>query len=222
MKHASTRSKGNSELVYNLIRDGYLRSDPVIKAFHEIGRAEFVPVEFEEQAEMDVPLPIGFGQIIPQPATVAVMLELLDLHPGQSVLEVGSGSGWTTALLASAVGSTGRVVAIERVHELFERGKENVAKYAHMDLASIEFVLGNGSDGYAKFAPYDRMLLSVAVEDLPDPLKEELAIGGKMVVPIYNSITYFEKRPKDNAAGGFEWYKEVFPGFSFVPLISRS
>ncbi len=88
-----------SKLVNELIRQGYLKTDLLIEAFSEISRVEFVPHELEKEAEANVALPIGYGQTISQPLTVALMMELLDPQRGQNVLDIGSGSGWTTALL---------------------------------------------------------------------------------------------------------------------------
>ena len=104
-----------NSLINNLIRNGYLKSDLIIDAFSEISRIEFVPKEFEKDANADIALPIGYGQTISQPKTVAIMLELLDSQRGHNILDIGSGSGWTTALLCCIVGKGGRVTAVERI-----------------------------------------------------------------------------------------------------------
>ena len=114
-----------SKLVYGLMSRGYLKSDQIIDAFSEISRMEFVPKELELEAEEDVALPIGYGQTISQPLVVAFMLELLDPQSGQKIMDVGSGSGWTTALLAHIVGNDGKVIGIERIKELKEFGEKN-------------------------------------------------------------------------------------------------
>lgn len=205
-----------SGMVEILVRNGYLKSEQIIRAFNEITRADFVPPEFEEQAEADIPLPIGFGQTISQPATVAIMFELLDPRAGQKVLDVGSGSGWTSALLGSIVGNAGRIVALEILPELYEMTKRNVAKFDLINSGIVECVLGDGHQGHSPSAPYDRILVSAAAEEVPQSLKDQLAVGGKMVIPIHNHLTYLEKR------GEQDFYKEEFPGFVFVPLVQKS
>ncbi|MDO8565689.1 MAG: protein-L-isoaspartate O-methyltransferase [Candidatus Moranbacteria bacterium] len=205
-----------SGLVELLIRNGYLKSEAIIRAFNEITRAEFVPPEFEEQAEADVPLPIGFGQTISQPTTVAIMFELLDPRPGQKVLDIGSGSGWTSALLGNIVGVGGRVAAVELLPELHTMTKCNVEKFGLVSAGIVECVLGDGNLGYEPFKPYDRILVSAAADEIPQAFKKQLAVGGKIVIPVHNHLVYLEKRGED------DYYKEEFAGFVFVPLVQKS
>ncbi len=202
-----------SKLVNRLIRNGYLKTDSIIDAFSEIRRIEFVPREMELQAEADIALPIGCGQTISQPLTVATMFELLDPQKKQKILDVGSGSGWTTALLSFIVGREGRVISIERKGELAEMAKRNVNKFGYIKKGIASIIEGDGSKGLAKEAPYDRILVSAEVEEIPNELKKQLKKGGKMVVPVKNVLTYLEKRDED------DFYEEKYPGFSFVPLI---
>jgi protein-L-isoaspartate(D-aspartate) O-methyltransferase len=205
-----------SRLVHLLIKGGYLKSDLIIDAFSEISRIEFVPEDFESQADANVALPIGYGQTISQPLTVAIMMDLLDPKAGQNILDVGSGSGWTTALLCYIVGKKGRVTAIERIEALRKIGEKNVAKYGYgkgKNKEIVAFYHGDGSEGFKKYAPYDRVLVSAAVQFIPEALKAQLKIGGKMVIPVRNSLTYLEKKEEG------KFYKEEFPGFVFVPMI---
>lgn len=205
-----------SGLVELLIRNGYLKSKSIIRAFNEIARADFVPPEFEQEAEADVPLPIGFGQTISQPTTVAIMFELLDPRPGQTILDIGSGSGWTSALLGNIVGENGKVAAIELLPELHEMTKKNVEKFGLMSTGIVECVLGDGNTGYESLQPYDRILVSAAADEIPQALKKQLVVGGKMVIPVHNHLVYIEKR------GENDYYKEEFAGFVFVPLVQKS
>lgn len=203
-----------SKLVNNLIETGYLKTDLIISAFEHISRIEFVPEDLELEAEADVALPIGYGQTISQPLVVAFMLELLDPQRNQKILDIGSGSGWTTALLSYIVGKDGRVIAVERVEELLKIGKENADKYDFVKKGVAEFYNADGSKGFSEHAPYDRILVSAStVDEIPQALKDQLKIGGKMVIPVRNSIVYMEKEAED------KFYKEEFPGFTFVPLI---
>lgn len=203
------------KLVNDLIRKGYLKADLLVDAFFKISRLEFVPKELESEADADVALPIGYGQTISQPTTVAIMLELLEPQEGQKILDVGSGSGWTTALLSYAVGGEGKIIAVERQKDLCQFGKNNVEKFGYVSKGIAKFVCADGSRGCAEEAPYDRILVSASTEEVPADLKSQLKIGGKMVIPVRHSIWYLEKRGKDN------FYKEEYPGFSFVPLMTK-
>lgn len=202
--------------INKLIGQGYLKTDLIIDAFSEIGRIEFVPKELESEASADVALPIGYGQTISQPRTVAFMLELLSPERGQNVLDIGAGSGWTTALLCYIVGRGGSVTAIERIGELLEWGKNNVDKYNYLKDGQegiAEFHLGDGKKGYKKNAPYDRILVSASCVTIPEELKKQLKVGGAMVLPVKDSVVFVERKSED------EFSEEHFPGFSFVPLV---
>lgn len=207
---------GVNKLISDLIKNGYLKSDSVINAFSKVNRVEFLPDGMESQAEVDVALPIGYGQTISQPLTVAFILELLDPRAGQTILDVGAGSGWTTALLAEITGKAGKVIAVERISELMEWGKKNVDKYGYVGKGIAEFYLADGSQGFPQKAPFDRIFVSASSPDIPQPLKDQLKIGGKMVLPVRDSIFYLEKKNEQ------EFFQEEFPGFSFVPLINEN
>lgn len=204
-----------SHLINDLINNGYLKSDQIIEAFVRIRREAFVPEDLVSASEVNIPLPIGHGQTISQPLTVAFMFELLDPQKGQNILDIGSGSGWTTALLAYIVGEKGSVVAIERIAELCKKGKKNVNKFGFIKSGVVQLFCQDGSKGYSKNAPYDRILVSASADEVPGELKKQLKVGGKMVMPIHNSICYFEKLGED------DFRREEFRGFSFVPLVEN-
>lgn len=204
-----------SRLVNDLIRNGYLRSDKIIDAFFYIHRTEFVPSDLRSQADANIPLPIGSGQTISQPLVVAFMLELLDPQSGNNVLDVGSGSGWTTALLAYIVGEKGRVTGLEVMEGLCEQGRENVKKFDFLKKENIEFYCQSASGGFEKNAPYDRILVSASVDEIPLEFEKQLVIGGKMVIPVRNEIWYVKKKSQT------DFLIEKFAGFSFVPFIDR-
>ena len=106
------------QLIKNLISSGYLKTPEIINAFYKIDRIDFVPEELKYEAHTNTPLPIGYGQTVSQPLTVAFMLELLQPKSGHKILDVGSGSGWQSVLLACLAGNKGRVIAVERIPEL--------------------------------------------------------------------------------------------------------
>jgi len=189
-----------------------LRSPKVINAFEEVDRKDFVRPAYVDCAYDDTPLPIEYGQTISQPSTVAFMLELLELEEGLKVLDVGSGSGWTTALLARIVGKNGEVIGIELIPELVSFGRKNIAKYCNGSNASI-FPAGK-IVGYPSKAPYDRILVSAGADEVPSELIQQLKVGGILVIPVKNSLYKLVKNSSE--IGGVQ--KEEYPGFVFVPL----
>jgi len=213
-------------LVDGLIKTGYLKTGRIIKAFRAIRRADFLSPMPEisdrenrvinQLAELNEALPIGFGQTISQPAVVAFMLELLDPYPGQKILDVGSGSGWTTALLAEIVAAgkkNGKVVAIERIPALRDFGRNNVARYGFIASGVVSYELGDGRLGFPKEASFDRILASAAGEALSVAWKDQLNPGGIIVAPLRHSIWKFTK-VEDGSLLAVE-----YPGFAFVPLV---
>lgn len=204
-----------SKLVNELVRKGTLRTSRTIEAFSEISRIEFVPEEFAMQADADVALPIGHGQTISQPYTVAFMFELLDPQEGHKILDVGTGSGWTTALFGYIIGETGKVIGIERKEALRKMGECNVDKFKYIKDGRVQIFLGDGSAGFPSEAPFDRILVSAVAESIPEELKKQLKVGGKMVLPVRNSLVFLEKKSED------EFVREEYPGFSFVALITN-
>jgi protein-L-isoaspartate(D-aspartate) O-methyltransferase len=205
----------NKKLIQELIKQGWLKSPKIIEAFFKIKREDFLPENLKYIAYLNEALPIGYGQTISQPLVVAFMLEKLEPRAGEKILDIGSGSGWTTALLAEIVGERGKVIAIEVIPELVEFGKKNVAKYNFIEKGIVEFVCFDGTKGYPKEAPYDKILCSASAKKLPETWKEQLKIGGKIVTPIGTSIWVFEKIKKD------EFLSKEYPGFAFVPLVEK-
>ncbi|MEK7209756.1 MAG: protein-L-isoaspartate(D-aspartate) O-methyltransferase [Patescibacteria group bacterium] len=201
------------ELVSQLIKSGYLKIPEIVEAFIKIDRVDFVPDSLRDLAYVNEPLAIGEGQTISQPLTVAFMLELLELAPGQKVLDVGTGSGWQAALLAEIVGLHGKVISIERIKSLLEQAQYNLLKF-HFN--NLELVIGDGSLGYPDEAPYDRIVAAAVAKEIPQAWKDQLKIGGIIVAPRGGSLV---KLIKYNAA---EFKEEDFPGFVFVPLIRNN
>lgn len=202
-------------LIDSLIKGGWLKTPNIIAAFQKIQRIDFMPPDLKDFAEVNEALSIGYGQTISQPLVVAFMIELLGAKEGDKILDVGSGSGWTSALLAEIVGEKGRVIALDVVPELVEFGKKNAAKYNFIENGRIKFIFVNGSNGYKEEAPYDNILASASASEIPLAWKEEIKIGGRIVAPVSSSIWRITKK---NAS---EFIEEEYPGFSFVPLVKK-
>jgi len=233
-------------LVESLIQDGWLKTPQIISAFRKVQRVDFLPDHLKELAELNEALPIGGGQTISQPLVVAFMLELLQPETDDKVLDVGSGSGWTSALLAHIVSGgelkskiiphpfskgegqkgtsssqarakiSGRVIAIEIVPELLEFGKQNVSRYNFIEKGIVKFICADGSKGYPGEAPFDKILASATAQFVPQSWKEQLKTGGRIVAPIGSSIWLLNKKTEKK-------FEEIeYPGFVFVPLITNN
>lgn len=202
-------------LIDDLVEGGWLKDDRIISAFRKIKRADFMVPGMEEMAELNEALPIGYGQTISQPLVVAFMLELLEPTEGEKILDIGSGSGWTTALLAQLVGESGRVIGIEIIPQLKIFGERNLAKYDFIQKGIAQIICADGTKGYEKEAPYDKILCSASAQELPKTWKEQLKIGGRIVTPIKNSIWLFVKNSENN------FQQKEYPGFVFVPLVNQ-
>jgi protein-L-isoaspartate(D-aspartate) O-methyltransferase len=157
-------------------------AEQVAQVMRDVRRADFLPALLQQSADVDSPLPIGGGQTSSQPRTVAAMLRLLEPRAGQRVLDVGAGSGWTTALLARLVGPQGRVVGVELDPALAEWGADNLAAYA-MPWAELHQA-EPGILGRPDLSPFDRILVSAEAHELPGELLDQLGYDGVMVVPV--------------------------------------
>lgn len=204
-------------LIQQLIDQNYLKTPRIIQAFKKINRRDFVLPEMQLNAKMNAPLGIGYGQTISQPLTVAFMIELLSPQKGQKILDIGSGSGWTTAILAEIVGGQGKVFGIERIQELKDFGENNVRKYNFIKSGRATFIQGDGTKGLPEQAPFDRIHVAAAANTTPKALLDQLAVGGKLVIPEginFQDIVLIERVGKN------KYQQKRFPGFAFVPLIS--
>jgi protein-L-isoaspartate(D-aspartate) O-methyltransferase len=179
-------------------------------AFNALPRENFLPANIVKQADKDIPLPIGFGQTNSQPSTVYRMLQWLDIEAGQKILDVGSGSGWTSALLAYLTGPAGEVVAVDIIPELVQFGRENNER---MGINNVTFLTADNDYGSSKYAPYDRILVSASADELPYELIEQLAREGEMIIPVKNTILVIKKDELEHI------HKEEKPGYLFVPLV---
>lgn len=186
----------------------------VIKAMQEVPRHEFVPESDRRLAYADRPLPIGRGQTISQPYIVAYMTELLRLCGGENVLEIGTGCGYQAAVL-SRIART--VYSIEVYPELADRARDNLRRLGY---DSIEIICGDGTMGWPEHAPYDGIIATASGPDVPDPLKEQLAMGGKLVMPVgeYRFGQYITRVTKGK---GDHFNQERLLDVAFVPLIGK-
>ena len=201
-------------LIKELMEEGILKTPSIIDAFEKVDRKDFVPEELKDKAYLNTPLPIGYGQTISQPLTVAFMLELFQPEKGNRVLEIGSGSGWQTALLTHIVSGEGKVFAAELIPELMAFGRKNVAKYGFIKNKTEEFHSLNATKGMPEEAPFDRIISAASGQELPAAWKEQLKIGGRIVAPVKDAIHLLIKKSET------EFEEKVYPGFAFVPLIS--
>ncbi len=205
------------ELVERLVRWGYLSKRTIIDAFEKVPRHEFVPASIQDYSYADQPLSIGHGQTISAPSMIAIMLESLDLKLGQKVFEVGAGSGYNAALIAEIIGRNGKVFTIERISELAEFGRANLKRTGY---GWVQVIVGDGTCGYEKEAPYDRILVTACAPELPKPLIRQVKVGGKLGAPVgqhYMSQTWLVA---EKLEGGKIKVQEC-GGCSFVPLVGK-
>jgi protein-L-isoaspartate(D-aspartate) O-methyltransferase len=209
-------NQARERMVAGLRNSGYIRSQRVADAMLAVPRHLFLPRERSEHAYSDTPLGIGDGQTISAPHMVAIMVEALDMLPGQRVLEVGSGTGYHAAVMAELVRPGGKVYTIERLHGLVAMARGNLLATGYSD--AVEVVEGDGTKGLPEHAPYDRISVAAAAPHVPDPLKEQLSEGGKMLVPVgsswYQDLVMISRRK-----GRF--HTENLGGCVFVPLIGE-
>lgn len=180
-------------------------SEKVIGAFQKVDRKDFVPDDMKKYAYADDALPIGYGQTISQPSTIAFMLTLLEIKDRQKIMEVGSGSGYVLALM-NEISRNSEIYGIERMVALAGRSFSILKKNKNIHLKNAD-----GSKGLPQNAPFDRILVSASADEIPKELVNQLKEGGILVAPVGNSIIKLRKNKKIEM--------EEYPGFAFVPLI---
>lgn len=198
------------QFIFALRRSGVL--DPtVLKAMESVDRGLFVTGTFAGRAYEDTPLPIPCGQTISQPRVVAQMTEALEVGPRDTVLEVGTGSGYQAAVLSLLAR---RVYTVDRHRRLVDEAQ---ARFRALDLANITAIVGDGSRGLPAQAPFDRILVTAAAEDPPGPLLAQLRVGGIMIVPVGQSDAVQRLIKAVRRADGVEY--EELGEVRFVPLV---
>jgi protein-L-isoaspartate(D-aspartate) O-methyltransferase len=197
------------QLVARGIRDG-----AVLRAFRKVPREAFLPRRLRDFAYDDSPLPIGEGQTISQPYIVARMVEALRLHPGARVLEIGAGSGYAAAILAEIAAE---VCTVERHASLAVEARERLERAGY---ASVKVVHGDGSRGYEPDAPYDGIVVAAGAPAVPESLRLQLAVGGRLVIPVGRTPrSQMLVRVTRESETGFR--RERLDPVRFVPLVGE-
>jgi len=189
-----------------------IRDLEVLRAFDFVSRHDFVPDAVSHRAYEDAPVPIGFGQTASQPSLQALYMQLLQLKRSDKVLEVGTGSGFQTAVLAHLVD---RVYSIERIRELAVRARQTLER---LRISNVAILVGDGTIGWSRYSPYDAILVAAGGPEIPEPLIAQLALGGRMLIPVGSREMQRLMLVKRTEQG--IQYEEVLD-CTFVPLLGR-
>jgi protein-L-isoaspartate(D-aspartate) O-methyltransferase len=203
-----------NDLIIYLKNSKFLNDDRVESALRNIPRHEFIPESELDYAYDNEPLPIMKNQTISQPGVVTRMTEWLDVKDGQKILEIGTGSGWQSAIISYLVGS-GSVYSIERHPELVKFAQENLKK---LKIDNVHVILGDGNLGYPKESPYDRIIITAACTEIPSPLFDQLSENGLIIAPVGDSSQSLVLQKK-TSKGMLEIRKQS--KYVFVPLIGK-
>ncbi|MBC3541557.1 protein-L-isoaspartate(D-aspartate) O-methyltransferase [Rufibacter sediminis] len=206
------RHKGMRKSLVRTVQEKGIKDPRVLQALEKVPRHFFFEKAFLEQAYQDKAFPIGEGQTISQPYTVAYQTELLEVQPTDKVLEIGTGSGYQCSVLLQL---TPQVYTIEYNEVLFQKANR---QFQLMGLAPFTF-LGDGSEGLPQHAPYHKILVTAGAPIIPKTLLRQLTIGGKLVIPVGD--TGVQKMLRITRVGEGEFTKEEFGDFKFVPLLGK-
>lgn len=194
------------------IRERGIDDLEVLRTFDLVPRHRFVPDGVRHRAYVDAPLPIGYGQTASQPSLQALYLQLLRIQPSDRVLEIGTGTGYQAALLAHLAG---HVYSVERIRELSQRAR---ATLDELRIPNVALLVGDGTVGWSRYAPYDAILVAAGAPRIPEALVEQLAEGGRMLIPVGDRnqqvLTMVERRGEDTVT-------TAVADCTFVPLIGR-
>ncbi|MEA2021006.1 MAG: protein-L-isoaspartate(D-aspartate) O-methyltransferase [Candidatus Caldatribacteriota bacterium] len=204
--------KARENMINEQIMKRGIKDERVLKAIADIPRENFVLKQNEKDAYIDCPLPIGMGQTISQPYMVALMTQCLSLDGSEYILEIGTGSGYQTAILSKL---TTRVYTVERFKVLSDRAR---AKFNDMGLKNIETIVGDGSQGLEKYSPYDAIIVTAGAQQIPKKLIEQLKENGKIIIPVGSS--YFQELLLGKKIENKLKIKN-YGGCVFVPLVGR-
>jgi protein-L-isoaspartate(D-aspartate) O-methyltransferase len=206
------RYEGQRRALIGTMQERGIRDLNVLRAFDTIHRHQFIPESMRHQAYHDAPVPIGFGQTASQPSLQALYMQVLDLQPTHKVLEVGTGCGFQTAVLAQLVD---RVYSVERIPELAVRAREQLDA---LRISNVAILVGDGTIGWSRYAPYDAILVAAGGPEVPRPLMEQLAEGGRMLIPVGGRTM---QRLMLVERSGDNWTQREVTECTFVPLLGR-
>lgn len=198
-------------LVETLRKKG-ISNERVLEAFEKVPRHVFVDTALQDRAYKDTALPIGMDQTISQPYTVARQTELLEVFPGEKVLEIGTGSGYQASILCE-LGA--EVYSVERHKKLYEKARKHLEELGY----SVQLKLGDGTLGWSAYAPYDAIIVTAAAPEVPDKLLEQLSVNGRLVIPVGDTSKQQMIRVRKVRENEFE--QESFRHFKFVPLVGE-
>ena len=210
MTEGDTYAEARRRMVTEQLSSRDIRSPRVLAAMLDIPRHRFVPEDERDLAYADTPLPIGYRQTISQPYIVALMSQLLNLSGAERVLEIGTGSGYQAAILAALAG---QVYTIERIPELCRQARSVLAD---LGLENVTIVEGDGTRGLPEHAPFQGIMVTAASPGVPEPLKEQLAEGGQLVLPVGGRGGQMLERWRRS---GDRFDREQIAPVAFVPLI---
>lgn len=208
------RHKGMRKQLVDLLRAKGIVDEKVLSAINEVPRHVFLDSSFVELAYQDQAFPIGSGQTISQPHTVAFQSQLLDIQPGMKVLEIGTGSGYQACVLAS-MGA--KVFSIERQRNLYFKTKEILEELPFR----IKTFLGDGFEGLSTYAPFDRIIITAGAPNIPQALVDQMKTGGIMVIPMDNSEGEGQKMLRLTKMEDGALRQEEFGDFKFVPMLKE-
>ena len=204
-----------AEMVAEQLEKRGITETAVLQAMNTVPRELFIPESYQANAYNDGPLPIGSRQTISQPYVVALMIQLLDLQPGSIALEIGTGSGYAAAVLSLIAA---QVITVERHHKLASSARERLSRLSYDNVIVME---GDGTQGCEEFAPYDGIVVAAGGPSVPIPLKEQLKLNGKLVIPIGDS-----KRKQQlyqiTRQDSYQFTEKRKGRVSFVPLIGQA
>jgi protein-L-isoaspartate(D-aspartate) O-methyltransferase len=201
------------QLIKFLIKNKFLKTKKIIEAFKKVPRHLFVPHQFLNYAYDDLALPITEDSTISQPSTVATFLELIQPKKGEKILEVGTGSGWQACLLTYCVGNTGKIITLDINPEVIDFANKNIKK---TNFKNIKIICADGSEGYKKESPYNKIIYTAATPNIPSNIIQQLKVNGIAIAPVGGK--YFQTLKIIKKVSNKKILKSEYGQFQFVPL----